>query len=446
MSTDALSHTELEILEEVATGATNREIARNRGISEATVKKHLTNINAKLETTNRTEAVRVALERGIIQLDTPGTDGASAEAARRLGEELTRARGRARLLRRIAVITALLLAAVLLAWLLVEANEEPVQAPTPAPDISRSRWRIRTSLPAPQAHFALVHGPEGLYAAGGVRADGVTDALLHFSQDRRFEWSELAPMPTAVSHVHGVFVSGQLLVPGGCDADGQPTDAIQAYDPTTDSWVAFDPPLPAPRCDYALAMAQGAVFVFGGRDGPESDSAQDTVWRLDPGGEEWAVEPEMPLPRYGLSAAPLDDAVHVVGGYDRSGEPTQDHWVFDPNPRAADRWSSGDAPALSAPRAGLAAVTLLNRLFVVGGGAEPTDPTVWEAGTEWRYDPTVLPVPEIAARRPERGMGLTIEQNRYVVLAGGESSDGQLLDVHGFYEPFTNRIFVPGGS
>ena len=73
--TESLSETEREILRLLATGATNREIARARGISEATVKKHVTNINAKLGTGNRTEAMRRALELGLVSVEVPDSEG-----------------------------------------------------------------------------------------------------------------------------------------------------------------------------------------------------------------------------------------------------------------------------------------------------------------------------------------------------------------------------------
>jgi DNA-binding NarL/FixJ family response regulator len=49
-------------------GASNKEIARRLFISEATVKSHLIHIFDKLKVSDRTAAVRVALERGILQL------------------------------------------------------------------------------------------------------------------------------------------------------------------------------------------------------------------------------------------------------------------------------------------------------------------------------------------------------------------------------------------
>jgi DNA-binding CsgD family transcriptional regulator len=67
---DALSAREIEILEQVARGRTNKEIDATLFISEATVKTHLLHIFAKLDVQDRTRAVTVALDRGILRLDT----------------------------------------------------------------------------------------------------------------------------------------------------------------------------------------------------------------------------------------------------------------------------------------------------------------------------------------------------------------------------------------
>jgi two-component system, NarL family, response regulator len=64
-----LSERELEVLKLVARGLSNREVARAIGRSEETAKIHLKNIFAKLSVTDRTEAVTVALARGLIHLD-----------------------------------------------------------------------------------------------------------------------------------------------------------------------------------------------------------------------------------------------------------------------------------------------------------------------------------------------------------------------------------------
>ena len=65
---EALSPRELEILAAVARGLSNRAIGRQLYVSEATVKTHLLRIYAKLGVDDRTAAVTVALERGIIRL------------------------------------------------------------------------------------------------------------------------------------------------------------------------------------------------------------------------------------------------------------------------------------------------------------------------------------------------------------------------------------------
>jgi DNA-binding NarL/FixJ family response regulator len=64
-----LTEREREILEYVARGFSNKDIARAIGRTDETVKIHLKSVFAKLGAADRTEAVTVALQRGIIHLD-----------------------------------------------------------------------------------------------------------------------------------------------------------------------------------------------------------------------------------------------------------------------------------------------------------------------------------------------------------------------------------------
>jgi DNA-binding NarL/FixJ family response regulator len=63
---DPLSERELEVLAAVATGKSNKEVARQLVVSEDTVKGHLKIIFLKLGVNDRTQAVMLAMRRGII--------------------------------------------------------------------------------------------------------------------------------------------------------------------------------------------------------------------------------------------------------------------------------------------------------------------------------------------------------------------------------------------
>lgn len=63
-----LSERETDVLALIAKGKANKEIGSLLGITEATVKLHVTNIFSKLEVTARTEALIVAIQRGLIDI------------------------------------------------------------------------------------------------------------------------------------------------------------------------------------------------------------------------------------------------------------------------------------------------------------------------------------------------------------------------------------------
>ena len=68
MASSDLTSREMEVLELIVRGQSNKEIGASLAISEATVKSHINNILSKLGVTDRTQAVTTALQRGLVHL------------------------------------------------------------------------------------------------------------------------------------------------------------------------------------------------------------------------------------------------------------------------------------------------------------------------------------------------------------------------------------------
>ncbi|MDB5697569.1 MAG: DNA-binding response regulator [Alphaproteobacteria bacterium] len=68
LADENLSPRETDVLRAIARGHRNKQVAANFGISEETIKMHVKNIFVKLGATDRTHAVTIAIQRGIISL------------------------------------------------------------------------------------------------------------------------------------------------------------------------------------------------------------------------------------------------------------------------------------------------------------------------------------------------------------------------------------------
>jgi DNA-binding NarL/FixJ family response regulator len=66
---ETLTAREVEVMRLLAKGLTNREIARVFNIAESTVKNHVNSLLAKLDVSDRTEAVTLCLVRGVVRLE-----------------------------------------------------------------------------------------------------------------------------------------------------------------------------------------------------------------------------------------------------------------------------------------------------------------------------------------------------------------------------------------
>jgi two-component system, NarL family, response regulator len=69
LSTTELTQRELQILQLLVNGRNSAEIRSELGISEGTVKFHINNILNKLKVSDRTQAVIIALKRGLVRLN-----------------------------------------------------------------------------------------------------------------------------------------------------------------------------------------------------------------------------------------------------------------------------------------------------------------------------------------------------------------------------------------
>ncbi len=69
MGGPAITTRELEVLKRIVAGRSNKEIASDLHISEATVKTHINSLLSKLNVSDRTQAATTALQRGIVHLD-----------------------------------------------------------------------------------------------------------------------------------------------------------------------------------------------------------------------------------------------------------------------------------------------------------------------------------------------------------------------------------------
>jgi len=67
IKTLGLSKREYEVLCEIASGLSNKEIAKKLFVSESTIKTHVSNILVKLNAKRRTQAIQIAKELRIIQ-------------------------------------------------------------------------------------------------------------------------------------------------------------------------------------------------------------------------------------------------------------------------------------------------------------------------------------------------------------------------------------------
>lgn len=356
MNEHGLSDREIEILRLVATGASNKEIARILYISPNTVKVHLKNIFTKIGAASRTEAAMFAVKNGWVDR---AVDGAEAEVFEE--RERTVAPSR-RPLFVIGILGFILLAgaALFLAWWSGRQSQPTLPAAAIATPDESSRWQRRADMPTARYGLASVLVNNQIYAIGGETNEDVTNFVERYdpSIDKWFRGSD---KPTPVTDIGAVVLGGKVYVPGGRTRGNQITDVMEIYNPRSDEWE-YGKSLPSAISAYSIAMLEGKILVFGGWNGQDY---QKTVYVYDPAINSWKeIEPMLSKNGY-AGAAGLNGLVYIIGGMD--GQTIRnDIEIYDPNQISeASKWKIGSR--LNQGRYAMGTVSVAGNIYILGG-------------------------------------------------------------------------------
>lgn len=418
---ESLTEREKEILQLVATGITNREIAHQLFISTNTVKVHLRNVYTKLGAESRTEATMIAVREGWVTVEggeellIDGTTEAFLPALEIVPEPPLP------VLKRIALLVALLLVVIgmVVTWPRTRPQAgaepgfpldplEPQPVVTRVADDTESPWRELAQMPTRRANLALAAVEDRILAVGGETPEGITAAVESYDPEDDL-WTRGSDKPTPVTYISAAVIGSEVYVPGGCNGEGAPMRMVEVYDVRADSWREVSP-LPEPRCAYALAMLDEKLYLFGGWSG---ERYVDTVYVYDRQADTWTEAPPMDTARGFAAASPLADRLYVVGGYDGERELTACA-VYDP---AAETWEA--CTPLTVGRSGLGLVALNSQLYAIGGGGRTS-----YLGFNERYNPASNTWNDVATPLVGewRGPGVTTFENSIYTI-GGWSGD-----------------------
>ncbi len=433
---ETLTDREMEVLELVSTGITNREVAQELFISINTVKVHLRNVYTKLGADSRTEATMIAVREGWVSVGEEEKEIDEQEVEE--SEEEIAPRPPLPWPKRIALVAALLVAAfgVIVTWprsgsqaangpdLPLEQSSTQAMAPQTDGD-EESPWNERAQMPTRRAYMALAPVDGQIMAIGGQTPGGVTDIVEAYDVEND-TWTTKSSKPTPGVYIEAATIGKEVYVPGGCDGEGRPTRVVEVYDAEENTWHETSP-LPEPRGAYALATWEEKLYLFGGWDGERYVA---TTYVYDPQAEAWAEVAPMSTPRGFAGAALLGERLYVVGGYDGERELTTCA-AYDP---ASDTWS--DCAPLAVGRGGLGLANVGGRLYAIGGGGRSS-----YLGFNERYDPaedvwSAVETPLVGEWRP----GVVVF-DATIYAIGGWSSD--YLGLNLAYELLPFRIFIP---
>jgi len=383
---EPLTERELQIVQSLATGASNKEIAAQLFLSPNTVKVHLRNIFTKLEVQTRTEATMMAVRNGWVAVgdaaDLPpaeaghalesnpslplasAIEGDVAAPQIKLGEG-DASNSTTRVLSEIAIelLRGTVLERLEVAPLRTAITPVAV-APNPQllPPLSlRRRIAVVGALVIAVALSVLSVQVRPTDATSNPD-DGVTSEVLGspaFTASQSTRWNTRASVRSARARSIAVGLPAQnsIVLIGG-EVDRRISGEVLVYNRGEDTWRDLNADKPTPVINTGAALLNSRIYIPGGT---ETNGATDRFEVLDLRANTWAALPRLPKRASGIAVAGANNQVFVFGGR-IGGQLSGDSLVFD---AVANTWNA--LPPMPTPRENASAAVLNDHIYVVGG-------------------------------------------------------------------------------
>jgi DNA-binding CsgD family transcriptional regulator len=362
-----LSEREIEILRLVATGATNKGIAKDLSISVNTVKVHLRNIFNKLEVSSRTEAAMYAVNAGIVPSISDDSEFVDEFEEHVLLDIPTLPKtidefiGQPKLLFWVLLSFLLIVIFIIVSVIYYNRQNNNMKNQELTLELSSPGWQNLADIPTPRHSFAAVVHDNFIYLIGGRSGQEVVGINERYDTDTD-TWTTAAIKPTHVYEVGAVVIGGEIYLPGGRLRSGEVTNVLEIYNPRSNHWRT-GPPMPNALSAYSFVAFEGSLYIFGGWDG---ERFVDDVYEFDPRSDSWKSKKSMSVPRGYANSVVSREYIYVFGGYD--GRKVLDlNEIYQPSidNGQADPWQS--AVPMPEARYGMGATSLADLIYAVGG-------------------------------------------------------------------------------
>ncbi len=369
-----LSGREREILNLVAKGASNKEVAQDLHISTNTVKVHLRNIFTKVGVNSRTEAAMFAVSTGLVKVGTIGEkrEGTNSSVINgeylgiKSNEESKEAQRKRNLWILLGGIAIVLIIGISIGILLRNQSSSPIASASQPIITDISRWQDKAPLTTARKGHALVAHDNSIFAIAGQTSSGISGAVERYDPEMD-QWVSLSQKPTSVSEVSAAVLGGKIYVPGGRIFGDNVTNIMEIYDPRDDVWEKGKS-MPRGISGYALTAYEGKLYLFGGWDG---EQVVDIVLEFDPEREEWSELSRMQTARMYAGSTIDAGKIYILGGFD-GNQPLNNFDIYQPDldDGTQNQIAWTEATSLPEGRYGMGITNLSGKVFVIGGVGE----------------------------------------------------------------------------
>ncbi|KAK9537587.1 hypothetical protein VZT92_005191 [Zoarces viviparus] len=204
----------------------------------------------------------------------------------------------------------------------------------------------------------------GMYAKDMVLMINDTASVAYDTQENECFLAAMAEQIPR-NHVSVVSRNNILYVLGGLFVDDEDKEnPLQCYfyqlDSLTSEWFAL-PPMPSPRCLFAVGECENLLFAVAGKD-LQSDESHDTVLCYDTEKMKWSQTKKLPLNIHGHCVVSENGLVYCIGGKTDDNKATNKMFAYN---HKRSEWK--EVASMTTPRSMFGAVIHNGKIVVAGG-------------------------------------------------------------------------------